>query len=111
MAGPKGRTVTSDDILAHLTAELGLDAGQKAKVQPVIEEASEQMAVLPPGTPQRRDVFRKCIPRIREVLRPDQYPVLERFVEMAERRWARMIRRRGAMQGGTTQDELPPPKP
>ena len=112
MAGAGGRTVTSDDVLARLTAELGLDAGQKARVQVVIEESSEQMATLPPASPQRREVFRKCIPRIRENLRPDQYPVLDRYVEMAERRWARLIRRREAMQVAPgVREQLPPPKP
>jgi hypothetical protein len=110
LAGAGRRTITSDDVLAHLTAELGLNAGQKAKAQVIVEEAAEQMATLPVASPQRRDVFRKLVPQIREILRPDQYTVFDRYVEMAERRWSRMIRRREAKQGAA-QEELPPPKP
>src|SRR5690349_6277440 len=111
MAAPGGRTVTSDDVLARLTAELGLDAAQKSKAQALVEEASEQMAVLPAASPQRREVFRKLVPRIREILRPDQYAVLDRMVDMAERRWARLIRRRESMQNAPARETLPAPKP
>jgi hypothetical protein len=111
IAGANRRTITSEDILAQLTAELGLDAGQRTKVASVVEEATEEMAVLPPASPQRREVFRKCLPRIRALLRPDQYPVFERYVEMTERRWTRLLRRRGALQGpGSASEELPPPR-
>jgi hypothetical protein len=104
MAGTGGKIVTTDSVLALLTAELGLDAGQRTQANAIIEEFAEQMAVLPPASPQRREVFRKCMPRIREILRPDQYNAMDRYVEMAERRWNRQIRRRESLER-----ELPPP--
>jgi hypothetical protein len=56
------------------------------------------MATVPPGTPERRDLFRKAQPRMRQILRPDQYAAFDRYVEMTERRYTRLIRRREAMQ-------------
>lgn len=90
--GPGGRT--SDSVLARLTVEFGLDAGQKAKMKEVVDDISEQMASFPPATSERRDLFRTGIPRMRSILRPDQFAAFDRYVDMTERRFNRAIRRR-----------------
>ncbi len=97
VAAGGGRTTSVDEMMARLTAELRLDSGQREKVSDVIEDAAEQMMTMPTLSPQRREVLRACVPKIRAVLRPDQYAALDQFVELAERRMARMMRRREAM--------------
>jgi hypothetical protein len=108
LATAGGKLVSSEVITSRLTAELGLDPGQRIKVATIIDEAAEQMATLPPATAARREIFRKCVPRIRAVLRPDQHSSLDRYVELSERHWARIIRRRD-MKQGTGNSDLPPP--
>ncbi len=100
VASAGGRTVTTDEVMVRLTAELGLDPDQQSKMRGIVEETSEQVATLPPLSPQRREILRKSIPQIRAVLRPEQYSNLDRFVEMSERRAARMVRRREALMNG-----------
>lgn len=97
VAAGGGRTVTTDEVLVRLTAELGLDSEQQKKMRAIVEDTSEQVAMFPPLSPQRREILRKSIPQIRAVLRPEQHPSLDRFVEMAERRAARMVRRRESL--------------
>ena len=117
VAGPGGRTVTTEEVLVRLTAELGLDLEQQDKMRVIVEDTSEQVAILPPLSPQRREVLRKSVPLMRAVLRPEQHANLDRFVELTERRAARMSRRREALMNrpavrgdlNASTNALPPP--
>jgi hypothetical protein len=94
--GPGGRG--PDTIMARLTTELELDAGQKAKLKEIIDDLSEQMVSFPPASPERRDLFRSAVPRMRKILRPDQYAAFDRYVESTQKRFNRAIRRRDTSQ-------------
>lgn len=94
VAGPGGGVRTADMVLARLTAELGLDEAQQAQFKPVLEEMAERMARLPPGSAERRAVFRETVPRLRPWLRADQQAAFDRMVERTERRYQQLIQAR-----------------
>lgn len=96
IATPTGGIATSDMILARITGELGLTEEQQAQMRPIIEDSAEKMSQTPPATRQRLEIFTQGVPRMREVLRPDQYERFDRFVELTQRRFERQIRRRSS---------------
>jgi len=93
-----GRILTGETVLAQLTAEVGLDTSQRARFRPLLEEIAERMARLPPATPERRDLFRSYLPRMRNLLRAEQQAAFERYVKQTERRFDNVIRRRNSEQ-------------
>ena len=88
-----GRTLTAETVLARLSAEVGLDAFQRAQFRPLLEELAGRMARVPPATPERRDLFRSYVPRMRALLRAEQLAAFERYFKQTERRVDQVIRR------------------
>ncbi len=94
MKSAAGRVVTAESRLNLLTAELGLDAGQQAKFRPLLEDIAGQLARFPPASVERREIFLRYVPKMRELLRPDQFAAFDRYVQQSERRHDRVLRRR-----------------
>ena len=93
-----GRILTAETVLVRLTVELGLDASQRAQFRPLLEELTNRMARLPPATPERRGLFHSYVPRMRALLRAEQYAAFDRYVTQSERRFDQAIRRRNPEQ-------------
>lgn len=87
-----GRQVTTASQLDALTRELGLEPAQVTELQPIIEQAVEQMSRLPAGSPERIPIFRETVAKLRARLRPDQQAVLDRMVQEAEQRHRQNLR-------------------
>lgn len=90
-----GRTMTASAMLDRMARSLKLDAAQGARIRPILEEAVEASSKVPPASQERFDIFRRCMARVRDCLRPDQYPEFDRTVRMKERQFERMLRDRG----------------
>ena len=107
---PGGRLATSDDAVARLTARVGLDVDQQRRFSPLMEEMANEISRLPPATQERLEVFRRYVPRMVVLLRPDQRPAFDRFVADAEAKINRLIRNRNRRLGATTNSDadLPP---
>jgi hypothetical protein len=91
-----GGVATADMLLTRLTAEIDLTEEQQNRMRPILQKCAQQMAQIPPATRQRLEVFTQSVPRMREVLRPDQYQRFDDYVEQTQRRFGRQIRRRGS---------------
>ena len=90
----RGVTKTSETALLRLAEDLDLDEKQKMKLRPLFEAMAEKIADLKPLSPERRQVFRDNIPRIREILHTNQYAAFDNYLAAAERRFQRALRRR-----------------
>ena len=90
----RGVVKTSESALLRLADELDLDEEHKNKLRPLFETMAEKLADLKPLSPERRQVFRDNIPRIRETLHTNQYEAFDTYVTMTERRLQRALRRR-----------------
>lgn len=97
-----GRTVSVDDLVTRMTAELGLDEAQRKQVRPLVEEMAALVAIHPAGSLERREILQRYRPRFEALLRPEQKTAFERFVEENDRRIERLRRRRGLPQSPTT---------
>ena len=105
-----GRVVTSDGVLARLTAQLELDADQQRQFAPVLEELAGKFALYPPATPERLQEFRLAVPRMAALVHPPQKAAFDRYVRDTEAKMDRMIRNRTRRGGGITSgSELPAP--
>jgi hypothetical protein len=91
-----GRIITAETVLARLTQRVGLDAAQQEKIRPLLEELAKKMEALPPGTPQRLELHQASMPKVRALLRPEQYPAFDREVQESEAKIRRLIRQRAA---------------
>jgi hypothetical protein len=89
-----GQVVTSDTVLARLTAEVGLDAQQQDAFRPILEELAQRLARVPPASQQRRDLFNSYLPKFRALLHPNQKASFDKYVDETNRRLDRVIRRR-----------------
>ena len=107
---PGGRVATSDEALARLTSRLGLDPEQQRQFAPLLEEMAGELALHPPATFERLQVFRRYFPRLSALLRPEQKPAFDRHVRDVEAKMDRLIRNRNRRVGATNSTAgLPPP--
>ena len=105
-----GRMGTSDEALARLTARLGLDPEQQRQFAPLLEQIAVEISRHPPATQERLEVFRRFFPRMAVLLRPEQKPAFDRYVQDLETKMDRMIRNRNRRLGTTNSNAgLPPP--
>lgn len=105
-----GRMGTSDEALARLTARLGLDPEQQRQFAPLLEQIAVEISRHPPATPERLEVFRRFFPRMAVLLRPEQKPAFDRYVQDLETKMDRLIRNRNRRLGATNSNAgLPPP--
>ncbi len=84
---------TSGEALARLSRQVNLDAQQRERLRPVLEEIGEKMAAFPPASKARLELFQRFVPQMRAALRPDQYEAFDRYVELSTRRFQRGIRK------------------
>jgi len=105
-----GRVATSDAVLAQLAPRLGLDAEQQRQFAPLMEELAGEISVHPPATSERLQVFRRYFPRMAVLLRPEQKPAFDRYVQDLEAKMDRLIRNRNLRLGATNSNaSLPAP--
>ena len=101
---------TSDEALARLTARLSLEADQQRQFAPLLEQIAVEISRHPPATPERLEVFRRFFPRMAVLLRPEQKPAFDRYVQDLETKMDRMIRNRNRRLGTNNSNAgLPPP--
>lgn len=81
----QGEARSSDEVLARMVTRFGLDAAQQEQFRPILEDTARRMAALPPNAPQRLEIFRDSVSRLRPLLRAEQLPAFDRAVENAIR--------------------------
>lgn len=79
--------------LRMLSRQVSLDPQQQERIRDVIEDISTEMEVHPHGSRERMEIFQRSVPRMREVLRPDQYAAFDAYVQATTRRFERKISR------------------
>ncbi|MCB1207900.1 MAG: hypothetical protein KDK97_01175 [Verrucomicrobiales bacterium] len=87
-----GRIITPRFIVACFDRKLQLAPAQK---KGLIREAAtfiEEVATTPPGTQQRFDVFLRYYPKVRALLRADQYSAFDALVETHKQRMAEILK-------------------
>jgi hypothetical protein len=89
-----GRVATSAQAFARLNAQLDLNPAQQRQFRALFEDMAREMSQLPPMSRERLEVFRRHIPRMEALLRPEQRAAFERYVRDTEQRSERVIQRR-----------------
>lgn len=108
--GSGGRISTSDEVLVRLTARLSLGEEQQRQFAPLLEQIAVEISRHPPATSERLEVFRRYFPRMAALLRPEQKPAFDRYVQDLETKMDRLIRNRNRRLGATNSSAgLPPP--
>ena len=88
-----GRYSTSDTALGRLKRHFDLSAEQEGQFATLLEEIAQEMSQLPPGSPERLALFRRNIPKIESLLRPEQRTNFQEYVRTTEMRFQRQMRR------------------
>ncbi len=91
----QGRTMTSSDALARLKRHMNLSPDQERQFGKLFEDMAVEMSRLPPGSQERMDAFKRHVPEMEAFLKPEQRDDFRNYVSETERRFERMLRRRG----------------
>lgn len=92
-SGTEGRTITPQMLVGFLDQRLKLAPRQKQFVLAEAKSFVNQIAKTEPATKERFDVFRRTYPRLRTVLRPDQYAAFDAMVKTHEEKMAEILKR------------------
>lgn len=92
-SGTEGRTITPQMLVGFLDQRLKLAPRQKQLVLAEAKSFVNEIAKTEPATKERFDVFHRTYPRLRTVLRPDQYAAFDAMVKMHEEKMADILKR------------------
>lgn len=77
-------------MLQRLTRKLDLTDGQKAGLEPIVNQAQEELfALRAQQQPQVEAIWGRTLAAIKPVLTPEQQPKLAEFQQKLEQRWQR----------------------
>ena len=91
-SGTEGRTITPQMLVGFLDQRLKLAPRQKQIVLAEAKSFVNEIAKTAPATKERFDVFHRTYPRLRTVLRPDQYAAFDAMVKMHEEKMAEILK-------------------
>jgi len=93
-------------MLQRLTRKLDLTDGQKAGLEPVVNQAQEELfALRAQQQPQVEAIWGKTLAAVKPVLTPEQQPKLAEFQQKLEQRWQRS---RDYLKNAQAQSPAPP---
>jgi Spy/CpxP family protein refolding chaperone len=90
-----GGVTTSANAVAQLKRHLNLTPEQEQQFGKLFEGLAVEMSRLPPASQERLDAFRRRVPEMEALLKPEQREALQKYVAETEKRFQRVIRRRG----------------
>jgi hypothetical protein len=92
---PGGRVQTAEAVLTMFKRQIPLTAQQEEKFRKLFQELEGEISLYPPLSDERLEIFRRTLPRMKELLSPEQRPALDRYARDIERRFEINRRRRG----------------
>lgn len=90
-SGTEGRTITPRVLVGYLDQRVKLSPQQKPLVFREAQTLVNDIARTEPATKERFDLFHRCYPRLRSVLRPDQYAAFDAMVKTHEAKMAEIL--------------------
>ncbi|MBL9146013.1 MAG: hypothetical protein JNM99_20195 [Verrucomicrobiaceae bacterium] len=91
-SGTEGRTITPQMLVSFLDQRLKLAPRQKQIVLGEAQSFVNEIAKTAPATKERFDVFHRTYPRLRAMLRPDQYAAFDAMVKTHEEKMAEILK-------------------
>ena len=76
-----GRVITPRALILFFDQKLSLTPAQKQRLLPEAQQFVREIAATEPATRERFDIFHRYYPRVRALLREDQYPACDAIVE------------------------------
>jgi len=92
----EGRTITPRFIVTYFDQRLQLVPSQKKAILGEARVFIDEVAATQPATQQRFDVFLKYYPKIRALLREDQYGAFDELVKTQKQRMDEILREAAA---------------
>lgn len=87
-----GRVITPRALILFFDQKLSLTPAQKQRLLPEAQQFVREIADTEPATRERFDIFHRYYPRVRELLRPDQYAAFDAIVKMHEVKMADILK-------------------
>jgi hypothetical protein len=97
VASANGQEALADVAFGRLNKVLNLSPEQERPFRALLEDIAREMAPLPRGSTNRLELFRKSVPRMAALLRPDQQATLKRYARETETRFERQAQRRAKL--------------
>ena len=91
----RGDLVTSATALNRLKVHLKLSPEQEEQFAELFEEVAVELSRLPPRSTERLETFKRYVPQMEALLKPEQLEDLHKYVAQTERNFMRAIRRGG----------------
>lgn len=91
----RGELVTSSTPLNRFKAQLNLSPEQAEQFAKLFEEVAAELSRLPPRSTERLDTFKRYVPQMEALLKPEQREDFQKYVDQTERNFMRAIRRGG----------------
>lgn len=91
-SGTAGRVITPRAVMLYFDQRLRLGPQQKQAVFGEAQSFVREIAKTEPATPERFDIFNRYYPRVRSILREDQYPAFDTLVKMHQQRMAEILK-------------------
>ena len=91
-SGTEGRTITPRVLVGYLDQRVKLSPQQKPLVFREAQTLVNDFARTEPATKERFDVFHRTYPRLRTLLRPDQYAAFDAMVKTHEAKMAEILK-------------------
>ena len=92
---PAGRTPTAKMILENFKAQVSMTPEEELKMMRFLEQVQIDIAPHEPLSKERLEIFRRSIPKMKEILSSDKHAAVDRYAAEMERRIETVRKRRG----------------
>lgn len=91
-SGTAGRVITPRLVMLYFDQRLQLSPQQKQAVLAEAQSFVREIARTEPATKERFDIFDSYYPRVRSILREDQYAAFDALVKTHQERMAEILK-------------------
>ena len=95
VTAPPVRGPTAKMILDNFKAQISMTAEEELKMSRFLEQVQIDLAPYEPLSNERLEIFRRSVPKMKEILSADKHAAVDRYAADMERRFEIYRKRRG----------------